>query len=111
FHSPLMAPAEAGLGEQLASVEIADARFGVVSNVTAEEVCSGDRARELLVRQLTSPVRWVASEQAMLARGIGEFWEVGAGTVLAGLMRRVDRAVTTRALGTLREIDAFMEKG
>src|SRR5690606_17241515 len=60
FHSPLMAPAEAGLGEQLESVTIADPRFGVVSNVTAEEVRSGDEAHDLLVRQLTSPVRWVA---------------------------------------------------
>jgi [acyl-carrier-protein] S-malonyltransferase len=111
FHSPLMAVAEAGLREQLESVTLTDPAFPVISNVTAEPVENGTDARELLVRQLTSPVRWVASERAMLDRGTQEFWELGAGSVLAGLMKRVDRDVPTRSLGTVREIDDFLGKG
>lgn len=111
FHSPLMAVAEEGLREQLDSVTIGDPRVPVVSNVTAEPVEKGTEARDLLVRQLTSPVRWVASEQAMLAAGVGEFWELGSGSVLAGLMKRVDREVQTRTLGTVKEIDDFLGRG
>jgi [acyl-carrier-protein] S-malonyltransferase len=111
FHSPLMAVAEQGLREQLESVSLGDPAFPVVSNVTAEAIGGGGEARELLIRQLTSPVRWVASEQAMLARGVQEFWELGAGSVLAGLMKRVDRDVPVRSLGTVREIDDFLGKG
>jgi [acyl-carrier-protein] S-malonyltransferase len=111
FHSPLMAVAEGGLREQLESVALADPAFPVVSNVTAEGVTRGDEGRDLLVRQLTSPVRWVAAEQAMLAGGTGEFWELGAGSVLAGLLKRVDREVTSRSLGTVKEIDDFLGKG
>jgi [acyl-carrier-protein] S-malonyltransferase len=111
FHSPLMAVAEAGLREQLESVTLTDPAFPVISNVTAEPVEAGAEARELLIRQLTSPVRWVASERAMLDGGAQEFWELGAGSVLAGLMKRVDRDVPTRSLGTVREIDDFLGKG
>lgn len=111
FHSPLMAVAEEGLREQLDSVTMDDPRVPVVSNVTAEPVAKGSEARDLLVRQLTSPVRWVASEQAMLAAGVGEFWELGSGSVLAGLMKRVDREVQTRTLGTVKEIDDFLGRG
>src|SRR5690606_18854242 len=105
FHSPLMAVAEEGLREQLEAVNVGDPRIPVVSNVTAERVERGDEARELLVRQLTSSVRWVASEQTMLAEGVAEFWELGSGSVLAGLMKRVSREVPTRTLGTVKEID------
>lgn len=111
FHSPLMTVAEEGLREQLEAVNVGDPRIPVVSNVTAERVERGDEARELLVRQLTSSVRWVASEQTMLAEGVAEFWELGSGSVLAGLMKRVSREVPTRTLGTVKEIDDFLGKG
>lgn len=111
FHSPLMEVAEEGLREQLDRVEIGDAVFPVVSNVTAKGVSDGGEAHDLLVRQLTSPVRWVAVEHTMLAEGVEEFWELGSGSVLAGLMRRVTREAPTRTLGTVKEIDEFLGKG
>jgi [acyl-carrier-protein] S-malonyltransferase len=111
FHSPLMQVAEEGLREQLESLSLRDPAFPVVSNVTAEGVTSAAAARDLLVRQLTSPVRWVASEQAMLGTGVEAFWELGSGSVLTGLMKRVDRDVPSRPLGTVGEIDDFLGKG
>lgn len=111
FHSPLMDEAESGLREQLEQIEIVDPRFPVVSNVTGEGVTAGNEGRELLVRQLTSPVRWVSVERTMLDREVEEFWELGTGSVLAGLMRRVTREVPTRTLGTVQEIDDFLGKG
>lgn len=110
FHSPLMEVAEPGLREQLESVELADPSFPVVSNVTAEPVTARSSARDLLVRQLTSPVRWVASEQAMLRTGVTEMLEIGPGSVLAGLLRRVDRAVSVRSLGTVADVESYLRE-
>lgn len=111
FHSPLMEVAKAGLGEQLASVEVRDPRFPVVSNVTALPVSTAFDARRLLLEQLTSPVRWVASVEAMRSAGVEEFWEVGPGNVLTGLLRRIDRAAAGRALGTPQEIVDLLSEG
>jgi [acyl-carrier-protein] S-malonyltransferase len=111
FHSPLMEVAEVGLREQLDGVELRDPRIPVVSNVTAQPVSSAMDARRLLLEQLTSPVRWVASVEAMRAAGVEEFWELGPGNVLTGLLRRIDRAATGRALGTPGEIEDLLAEG
>ena len=88
FHSPLMESAEEGLRDRLGLVEFRDPNFPVYSNVDAQPVRCGQSARERLIRQLTSPVRWAASVRAMLRDGAGLFVELGPGTVLAGLNRR-----------------------
>jgi [acyl-carrier-protein] S-malonyltransferase len=111
FHSPLMEVAEAGLREQLDGVELRDPRFPVVSNVTAQPVSRASDARQLLLEQLTSAVRWVASVETMRAAGVEEFWELGPGNVLTGLLRRIDRAAAGRALGTPREIEDLLAEG
>jgi [acyl-carrier-protein] S-malonyltransferase len=111
FHSPLMSVAENGLREQLESVELKDPRFPVVSNVTAQPVRSAGDAKQLLVEQLTSAVRWVASVQAMRAAGVGEFWEIGPGSVLTGLLKRIDREATGRAFGTAQDISNLLAEG
>jgi [acyl-carrier-protein] S-malonyltransferase len=108
FHSPLMQVAEDGLREQLGSVDLRDPAFPVVSNVTAQPVAAAAEARELLVRQLTSPVRWVASMRTMLEAGISDFIEIGPGNVLAGLLRRVDRGAVVKSLGTVEDIEAYL---
>lgn len=108
FHSPLMQPAEVGLDAQLRSVTLSPPVFPVVSNVTAEPVTEPDRARDLLVEQLTSPVRWVASVRTMLAGGTTRFLELGPGNVLTGLLKRIDRSAEARALGTADQLDAFL---
>jgi [acyl-carrier-protein] S-malonyltransferase len=88
FHSALMEPAAARLREHLEGVELRDPAYPVVSNVTAAPVTSGAEARALLVRQVTSPVRWSASIATMLASGVDRFVEVGPGKVLSMLNRR-----------------------
>jgi [acyl-carrier-protein] S-malonyltransferase len=111
FHSPLMEVAEAGLREALEAVTIRDPAFPVISNVTAFPVKEGEVARQLLVQQLTSPVRWVASVEAMKAAGVEEFREIGPGSVLTGLLKRIDRAARGRALGTAAELENFLAEG
>ncbi len=87
-HSPLMAPVEEALREALEGVPFATASAWVVSNVSATIHTGGLLARELLVRQLVAPVEWALSIQALLARGVSAFIEVGPGRVLTGLLRR-----------------------
>lgn len=110
FHSPLMAVAEEGLQAQLESVGFRDPAFAVVSNVSAQPVTDGVEARRLLVDQLTSAVRWTHSVRTMLQMGAERFLEVGAGKVLTGMLKRIDRAAEGRglALGTAEQIDAFL---
>lgn len=109
FHSPLMEPAEAGLREGLSSAKFHAPEFPVISNVTADAVDEGDAARDLLVRQLTSPVRWAESIGRMLDLGIERFVELGAGTVLCGLNRRNARGVPCASVGGPEGIQALDE--
>jgi [acyl-carrier-protein] S-malonyltransferase len=106
FHSPLMAVAQQGLVEQLESVEVGAPSFPVVSNVTAQPVRDAGTARRLLVEQLTSPVRWTACMRAMLDAGIVQFRELGPGSVLTGLLRRVDRNAECIAVGGPADLEA-----
>lgn len=105
FHSPLMEPAESGLRAHLADVDFRDPRVPVVSNVLARPVTEAGEARDLLVRQLTSPVRWVASVAAMLEGGATRFLELGAGSVLCGLNKRNARGVPCMSVGTPDDLD------
>ncbi|MBW3555174.1 MAG: ACP S-malonyltransferase [Gemmatimonadetes bacterium] len=107
FHSPLMAVAEDGLQAHLHAVELVDPAFPVVSNVSAEPVTGAVEARDLLVRQLTSPVRWVASMRTMRGHGVTRFLEIGPGAVLAGLMKRIDREAGVESLGTADQVESF----
>lgn len=107
FHSPLMEPAEEGLRGELESLNFGDPRFPVVSNVTAEPVTGGEEVRELLVRQLTSPVRWTASVARMVNDGVDLFVELGPGSVLCGLNRRNARGVECVSVGEPGEVEAF----
>jgi [acyl-carrier-protein] S-malonyltransferase len=93
FHSPLMASASDGLLHALQNVRIADARIPVYTNVTAEPVRSAAEIRDLLHRQLTSPVRWEQSVRNMVRDGAQRFTEVGPGKVLQGLVKRISPEV------------------
>ncbi|HEX8321833.1 ACP S-malonyltransferase [Longimicrobium sp.] len=110
FHSPLMRVAEAGLQAQLDAVAFADPAFAVVSNVSAQPVTDGAEARRLLVDQLTSTVRWTHSVRTMMQMGAERFLEVGAGKVLTGMLKRIDKAAEGRgvALGTAEQVEAFL---
>jgi [acyl-carrier-protein] S-malonyltransferase len=99
FHSPLMRPAREGMAPLLAATEFRDPRVPVVTNVDAAPVASGDAAREALVRQIDSPVRWVESILWMEEElGVEAFVEVGPGNVLSGLNRRIVKAARSTAI-------------
>ncbi len=107
FHSPLMEPAARGLRQRLEAMDFADPAYSVISNVTAAPVTSGADARDLLVRQLTSPVRWRASVVTMVEAGVDRFLELGPGTVLGGLNRRNAKGFPCTSLGEPSDIEAF----
>jgi [acyl-carrier-protein] S-malonyltransferase len=81
------------LQDALANVKMSEARTPIVSNVDAEAHGDPREIRELLIRQVVSPVRWEQSMSTMLAEGLDAFYEVGPGKVLRGLMRRIDRKI------------------
>lgn len=109
FHSPLMAVAESGLAERLGQVTLERPAFPVVSNVTAEPVDDAATARRLLIQQLTSPVRWTSCMRTILDAGVNRFFELGPGSVLSGLLKRIDRGAEAVTLGTAEEIEAFLQ--
>ena len=109
FHSPLMQPAAGEFGAALEKTCFRQPAFPVVSNVTARTVDDPCRIRELLVRQLTSPVRWVECIATMRHMDVTGFVELGPGKVLTGLNRRNAWGIPTRALGTPESIES-MEK-
>jgi [acyl-carrier-protein] S-malonyltransferase len=109
FHSPLMEPAVPGLREALATVAFGAPRFPVVANATATPVSDAGEATRLLAEQLTAPVRWVECMQAIAARHPGaRYVEVGPGTVLAGLLKRIVPGTECRSLGTAADVEAFL---
>ena len=106
FHCALMEPAAAVMGEALASVVINAPSVPVVVNVRAEAVTEPDRIRALLVAQVTGSVRWRESVLWMEGAGVTEFWEIGAGKALSGMIKRTAAGAATRNIGTPEDIAA-----
>jgi [acyl-carrier-protein] S-malonyltransferase len=100
FHCALMQPAAAVMSEALAGVVIHAPKVPVVVNVRAEAVTEPDRIRALLVAQVTGSVRWRESVLWMHGAGVTEFWEIGAGKALSGMVKRIVTGAATRAVGT-----------
>lgn len=96
FHCELMLPAQARLAADLDQTVFADLRCPLVTNVDAQIIsASGAEARDALVRQVSSPVRWLASIELLIEKGVSTFVEVGPGKVLSGLLRQINREVKT----------------
>jgi len=93
FHTSLMEPADQRLREALAGVTLKTPEIPVVSNVDAVTHSEPEELKEVLVRQVVSPVRWEDCLRTMLDAGIDEFYEIGPGRVLTGLMKRVNRKI------------------
>ena len=109
FHSPLMKPAAAGLAEALAAAHWRAPAVPIWSNVTGEAVGDAATARDLLLKQLTSPVRWVELMRNAAARFPGTtFVEMGPGAVLSGLAKRLAPECKTMTCGTVAEVDALL---
>ncbi len=109
FHCSLMAPAADAMRDALGEAEIAAPSLPLVANVTAAKVSGPEQIRELLVRQVTSTVRWRESVLAMTAMGVDSFVELGAGKVLSGLCRRIAPDAATRSAGTPEEIEGLLK--
>lgn len=91
FHCALMRPAQEKLAVDLAKLKFSDLSCPLIENVTAQPNSSGARLADALTRQVSSPVRWSQSVEYLLAQGVNTFVEVGAGKVLSGLMRQINR--------------------
>lgn len=111
FHCALMQPAADAMAEALAGVEIKAPVVPLVANVRAEAVTEGGLIRDLLVEQVTGSVRWRESVAWMAAQGVTEIWEIGAGKALSGMVKRIDKSVGTRAVGTPDDVKAAVEAG
>ncbi|HYE06102.1 MAG TPA: ACP S-malonyltransferase [Planctomycetota bacterium] len=107
FHSALMAPAADRLRAALARARLADPRVPVYSNVTAMPVTRASEIPDLLVKQLTEPVRWADSVVRMQKDGIGEFLELGPGKTLCGMITRTISGATLRNLDKAADAQAF----
>ncbi len=110
FHSPLMEPAVVGLTDAIATSAFTDPVFPVYSNVTAEASTTADGAKDLLLRQLTSPVRWATEIRNIAARFSDALYvEMGPGNVLGGLVGRLVKGARTLACGTPADVEKLLE--
>ena len=109
FHSSLLAPAADVMRDALAGVQMNSPVVPVVANVTAEPVSDVEAIRDLLVRQVTATVRWRECVLAMKERGVDTLVEIGAGKVLTGLARRIDRELGALAVGTPEGIEELVK--
>jgi [acyl-carrier-protein] S-malonyltransferase len=104
FHCALMQPAAERLGAALADVTIAPLTVPVVANVDAQPNQDAGRVRDLLVAQVTGPVRWEESVTALAALGVERGIEVGAGSVLRGLVKRIAKSIAVTSVGEPHEV-------
>lgn len=109
FHCALMEPAARAMQDALADVTINAPAVPVIANVRAAAVTDPDQIRALLVEQVTGAVRWRESVLAMAADGVTDVWEIGAGKALSGMIRRIDRALKTKAIGSPDDVKAASE--
>jgi [acyl-carrier-protein] S-malonyltransferase len=108
FHCPLMAEAADKFGPVLESVHFSDPRIPLFSNVSGRAVGSGAEAKELALKQITSPVRWIAEENAIAALGVEALLETGPGKALQGLWKDSGSDVPVFAAGKLEDIDTLL---
>ena len=109
FHCSLMEPAAGVMAEALSHVDIETPKVTVVPNVCAHGCTSATLLRNHLVDQVTGSVRWRESVLWMAGEGVTELWEIGAGKALSGMIRRIDRSIATRAVGTPDDVRAALD--
>ncbi len=107
FHSTLMQPAAAVMAEALAAVDIQMPEVALIANVRAEPVSEPGAIRRLLVEQVTGSVRWRESILFLKEAGVTEYWEIGAGKALSGMIKRIDKDAATRNIATPADLAAL----
>lgn len=109
FHCALMKPAEVRLGPQLRELVVSDPQIPVVANVDAEPKHDAASALDALVRQVSAPVRWEEVVQRMVALGGRTFVEVGPGSVLKGLIKKIDRSLRVVSIGKVSDLEPLQD--
>lgn len=109
FHCALMQPAADAMAVALAEVQINAPAVPLVANVLAEAVSDADPIAGLLVDQVTGRVRWRSSVEWMVSQGVTEFWEIGAGKALSGMIRRIHKEASLRNVGVAADVKAAVE--
>ena len=107
FHCALMEPAQTRLTPVLKALEMSEPRMPVVANVDAEPKRSAADSIDALIRQVSSPVRWEDVVKRLVAEGARKFVELGPGTVLAGLIKKIDRSVTVTSVQSPEDLGAL----
>ena len=110
FHCAMMMPAQEKLENDLQSTQFSDLQIPLVTNVDADSIRKGDEARQALVRQVCMPVRWEESMRFLLDEDVRTFIEVGPGRVLTGIMRQIERSVTSLNVEDEKSLNGTIEK-
>ncbi|MEM7747574.1 MAG: ACP S-malonyltransferase [Pseudomonadota bacterium] len=110
FHCSLMQPAADVMAEELAKVDMQEPCVPLIANVTAGPLTSPDDVRSSLVQQVTGTVRWRECVLAMTDAGVTEFYEIGAGKVLSGLVGRIKKGTPASPIGSPADIEAVIEQ-
>jgi len=109
FHCPLMKPAQDGMAPILRGLAISPLKFPVIANVTAAPNSDPAKVADLLIEQITAPVRWIESMEQLSKLGVTDAIEFGCGKVLTGLMRRINKNIRVRPLEDLASLKAIGE--
>lgn len=108
FHSPLMESAKENLKSALNETPFYNSRYPVYANVTAKAVTEKDEIKSLLLEQVTSPVRWEETIKNMIAEGVEEFYEIGPGKVLQGLVKRINPDVKLFGIDKFEDVEKYL---
>ena len=108
FHSPLMQTAKDKLKEELDKTPFYDARFPVYANVTAKPVIQKEEIKNLLFEQVTAPVKWEETITNMISDGVEEFFEIGPGKVLQGLVKRINPQVKCSCIDKYSDVEKYL---
>lgn len=110
FHSVMLTEAGEKLAQELSHITLGALKIPYVTNVTAEPVTDTEPIKELLARQISSPVKWQQSVERMIAEGVDTFIEIGPGRTLTGFLKKINRDVTAYNIGTVADMEEVLEK-
>jgi [acyl-carrier-protein] S-malonyltransferase len=110
FHSELMEPVQAELGQEMEGMDFADPETPLMSNAFAELMTTGDDVRRALIAQIASPVRWVECTESLVENGCSTFLELGSGRTLSGLVRQINPDVETFPADSPKKLAKFVER-
>ena len=110
FHSQLLTGAGEKLGEALKDIEIQNIQIPYLSNVTADSVKDASAVKDLLIRQVSSSVRWQQTIERLIADGADEFVEIGPGRSLSGFMRKINRDVATFNIDKMEDFENYVNR-